>query len=202
VSLGSLLEGIETPVQTGTKQESSMKRWACLCAVVLLSAVAASAQDTPKVEVFGGYSYLHSSVSGTTFTANLNGGSASVSFNPNSWLGIVGDFGGYHGGVNGLGNGINGEVYSYLFGPKATFRTGKITPFLQTLFGGVHTSSGSFYASQNAFAMASGGGIDWNASKHLGVRLVQADYLLTTLNDGANSRQNNVRVSAGVVLRW
>ena len=50
--------------------------------------------------------------------------------------------------------------------------------------------------------MATGGGIDWNATQHLGIRLVQAEYLLTMLNDNANDRQNNARISAGVVFRW
>ncbi len=179
-----------------------MKRWALLCGVALLSAVAASAQGTPRVEVFGGYSYLHTSFSGTSFTANLNGGSASVSVNPTSWLGLVGDFGGYHGSTSSGSGGINGEVYTYMFGPKTTFRMGRFTPFIQTLFGGAHTSSGSAYGSQDAFAMATGGGIDWNATQHLGIRLVQAEYLLTMLNDNANNRQNNARISAGVVFRW
>ncbi len=179
-----------------------MRRCALLCGVMLLSAVAASAQGTPRVEVFGGYSYLHTSLSGTGFTTDLNGGSASVSVNPTSWLGLVGDFGGYHGGVNSSGSGVNGEIYTYMFGPKTTFRMGRITPFIQTLFGGVHASSDSAYGSQDAFAMATGGGLDWNATKHLGVRLIQAEYLLTMLNDRANNRQNNARISAGVVFRF
>lgn len=179
-----------------------MKRWALLCGVMLLSAVAASAQGTPKVEVFGGYSYFHTSLSGTGVTASLHGGSASVTYYPNSWLGLVGDFGGYYGAAALSGRGINGEVYTYLFGPKATFHAGKITPFVQTLFGGAHTSAGSRFGSEDAFAMSSGGGIDWNATTHLGLRLFEADYLMTMLNDGANNRQNNVRLSAGVVFRW
>lgn len=179
-----------------------MKRWALLCGVLLLAAVAASAQGTPKVEAFAGYSYFHTSLSGTGVTANLNGGSASVSFNPNSWLGLVGDFGGYYGGKYTSGGGVNGEVYTYLFGPKARFHAGRFTPFVQTLFGGARASTGSAFGSSNAFAMASGGGVDLNATAHLGVRLVEADYLITMLNDGANSRQNNVRLSAGVVFRW
>lgn len=179
-----------------------MKRWGLLCGVMLLSAVAASAQDVPKVEVFAGYSYLHTSISGTTFTTNLNGGSASLTFNATSWLGIVGDVGGYHGGVNSLGNGINGEVFTYLFGPKATFHAGRFTPFVHSLFGVAHSTAGSAFGLDTSFAMASGGGIDLDATQHFGVRLIQADYLLTTLNDGANKRQNNARISAGVVLRW
>lgn len=179
-----------------------MKRWALLCGVMLLAAVAASAQETPIVEVFGGYSYMHVSVSGTNSTANLNGGSASVSYNPTSWLGLVGDFGGYHGGVNASGSGINGDIYTYLFGPKVTFRSGKLAPFIQTLYGGAHASAGSVFGSESGFAMSMGGGVDWNATAHVGVRVVQAEYLLTMLNDGVNNRQNNARISAGVVFRW
>lgn len=179
-----------------------MKRWALLCGVMLLSAVAASAQEIPKVEVFGGYSYLRVSVSGAPFTPSLNGGSASVTYNPANWIGLVADFGGYHGGYSFSSGGINGEVYTYMFGPKTSFRLGRFTPFVQTLFGGAHTTSSSTFGSESSFAMASGGGLDLNATNHIGIRLIQADYLLTTLQDEVNNRQNNLRLSAGVVLRW
>lgn len=173
-----------------------MKRWAILCGVLLFSAVAASAQESPKVEAFGGYSYVHISDSSVNLSTGLNGGSGSVSFNPNNWLGVVADFGGYEGSQSGF----NGTLYSYLFGPKIAFRSGRITPFAQALFGGAHASVGS--SSENAFAMALGGGVDANVTSHIGVRLVQAEYFLTDLKDGGNNRQNNVRVSAGVVFRF
>jgi outer membrane immunogenic protein len=172
-----------------------MNKWAWLCGVLLLFAGTASAQT---VEVFGGYSYLHVSVSGTNFTASANGGSASVSFNPRSWLGLVADFGGYTSGTGGF----NGTVYSYLFGPKIAYRIGRLTPFTQALFGEVHASVGSSFGSESAFATALGGGLDWNVTKHLGVRLVEADYVLSELDDRVNDRQNNVRVSTGVVFRF
>jgi outer membrane immunogenic protein len=179
-----------------------MKRWALLCGVTLMFAGIASAQENPRVEVFGGYSYVHVDQSGTGATANLNGGSASVSYNPSNWLGIVADLGGYHGGTSG----INGDVYTYLFGPKVTYRTGKFTPFVQALFGGAHITAGnklgSSLGSEDAFATALGGGLDWNATRHIGIRLVQAEYLLTEFPDGVNGKQNNARISAGVVLRF
>src|ERR1700722_1823769 len=95
-----------------------MKRWALIVGVVLLFAGAASAQDYPKVEAFGGYSFARLSTDG--FGVNINGGSASVAYNLNSYLGVVGDFGGYHGGSD-FGN---GDLYTYLFGPKISYRTG------------------------------------------------------------------------------
>ena len=164
-----------------------MKRWALLCGVVLLSAVAASAQGAPKVEVFGGYSYLHTSFSGTSFTANLNGGSASVSVNPTSWLGLVGDFGGYHGSTSATSGGINGEVYTYMFGPKTTFRMGRIHA--------IHPDAlrrSSFVVGQPRTVRRTRS--QWRPAaasigmrrEHVGVRLVQAEYLLTMLNDSAN----------------
>jgi opacity protein-like surface antigen len=194
-----------------------MKRWALICGAMLVFAGVASAQDeTPKVEVFGGYSFLHVSDQGAT--ANFNGGSGSFSYNPNPWLGVVGDFGGYHWSSSGS----DANVISYLFGPKIAFRRGRITPFVQTLFGGAHVSGnanggcstvrvhreGGIFggvcgsASENAFAMALGGGLDWNATPHIGVRLIQAEYVMTKFNDGVNNRQNNARISAGVVFRF
>lgn len=189
-----------------------MKRWALLCGAMLLFAGIASAQDeAPKVEVFGGYSFAHLSAEGLGI--NFNGGSASISYNPNNWLGLVADFGGYHGGQD-FGD---GNVYSYLFGPKVAFRRGSVTPFVQSLFGGAHASAdvscsdavvrrvhsqgiiGCGSSSANAFAMTLGGGLDWNATPHIGIRLVQAEYLMTRFFE---TTENGTRVSAGVVFRW
>ena len=58
-----------------------MKRWGFLCAVVLLFSIGASAQDeAPKVEAFGGYSYLRVNPGFGGFPGqNFNGGSGSAS---------------------------------------------------------------------------------------------------------------------------
>lgn len=177
-----------------------MKRWGLLCVGILLFAGIASAQDDPKVEVFGGYSYLHTSVGGGVPGTNFNGGSGSVSFNPNRWLGIVGDFGGYHTG-SFAGSGFSGSVISYLFGPKIAFRGEKVTPFVQALFGGARVSSGG--ASLNGFATALGGGFDYNATPRIGIRVIQAEYVLTKFNFGPGfTSQNSARISTGVVFRF
>jgi hypothetical protein len=174
-----------------------MKRLALFCGAMLLFAGIASAQDdASRAELFGGYSYVHVSDHGAT--ANLNGGSASLAYNLTSWLGVVGDFGGYHGG-NNFGN---ANVYSYLFGPKISYHRGPITPFGQVLFGGAHLTGSAAASSENDFAMTFGGGVDWNATSHLGIRLIQAEYLMTKFTDGLNNRQNNARISTGVVFRF
>ncbi len=171
-----------------------MRKLACLCGLVLALAVSASAQDYPKAEVFGGYSYLHTSVLGTGFSSN--GASGSISVNPSNWVGLVGDFGVYHRSV--LGTGVN--TVTYLFGPKFAYRhSDKLTPYFHFLLGGAHVSGGG--ASSNAFAMALGGGFDAKVSPHVAIRLIQADYVMTKFQDGANNRQNNARISVGIVFR-
>jgi len=200
-----------------------MKRWALLCGVVLLISLSVQAQEeVSRAEVFAGYSYVRVDAGFGIPAFNMNGGSASLSYNPNDWLGIVADFGGYHTGDIG-GISVDGNIYSYLFGPKIAFRRGRWTPFVQGLFGGAHLSgsaalmtgavaraarsqgSASFIASgsENAFATAIGGGLDVNATNRIAIRLVQAEYFMTRFGvvDSADT-QNNVRISAGVVFRF
>jgi hypothetical protein len=55
---------------------------------------------------------------------------------------------------------------------------------------------------QNASAMAAGGGLDIPFGRHLAIRALQAEYLLTRFDrsDGSSATQNNLRVSAGIVF--
>lgn len=198
-----------------------MRRWVLLCGAMLLFAAGASAQEeTPKFEAFGGYSYVRANLGDGIPGINLNGGSGSFSYNPTEWFGVVADVGGYHvGTIDGVS--VDGNVITYLFGPKITYRKGRWTPFAQALFGGAHASGsvsssplvitgavvrpqgpgipGFTFGTADAFAMAIGGGIDVNATGHIGFRLVQAEYLMTRFS---SQTQNNARVSAGVVFRW
>jgi opacity protein-like surface antigen len=194
------------------RKENAMKRWVLAFGALLLFSAAASAQDeNPKVEVFGGYSYLRFNPGFSAPGLNFNGGSGSISYNLNSWLGIVGDIGGYHWSRSS----VDATAVSYLFGPKIALRRGPVTPFVHTLFGGAHGSGAisgvcvdtrvrpeatcRISGSDNAFAMALGGGLDWNATTHIGVRLIQAEYVMTRF---VSNTQNNARISAGVVFRF
>jgi hypothetical protein len=54
--------------------------------------------------------------------------------------------------------------------------------------------------SDNAFAMFLGGGLDLGLRKGIGLRLVQADWLLTKFSDQTQDKQG--RVSAGIVIKF
>lgn len=172
-----------------------MRKLSYLAVFVLAFAVSALAQEAPKAEVSLGYSYMRANAGGAGF--NLNGGSASFAGNVSSSFGIVGDFGGYH--ISEAGADLN--VYTYLFGPRLSYRKQeRVTPFVQALFGGARASAGfgGLTASENSFAMALGGGLDVKASSAVAIRIIQAEYLMTRFG---GETQSNARISAGIVLR-
>ena len=82
-------------------------------------------------------------------------------------------------------------------------------PYVQALAGGVHGFDGYFPAQGKAtasydtsFAMALGGGVDLAVSKHIWIRAVQADYFYTELLNRQANRQNQFRISGGIVFRF
>lgn len=179
----------------------------CLLTFISLGA-AAYAQETPKVDIFAGYSYVRENPgprSGDSFS--LNGGSASVTYHIKDWVSGVADFGGYHNG-NILGTGVDGTLSTYLFGPRFSYRSyHRFTPFAETLFGVAHASAriaGSTLGTQNAFGMAIGGGVDYRINNRFSLRPLQVDYLLTRFNEGTpnNQNQNNLRASTGFLIHF
>jgi Outer membrane protein beta-barrel domain len=169
----------------------------------------ANAQEEPsKVELYGGYYYarfnVNANVPGIAPSATYNGygGGGQLEYNANRWLGVVGDLAGFYATSSGNGA-FAGAMFTYLGGPRVNFRRGKFTPFVQTLFGGAHTTDGIAQSTggQDHFAMTAGGGIDFKVSRHVSLRPIQAEYFMTKIPDGLNNRQDNLRIGAGVVLR-
>lgn len=175
-----------------------MKTIKIILAVITFSLLAAgSYAQTPKADVSIGYGYFHVNGSDGGSGVGLNGVDGSAAFNVNGWLGIVGDFGVYHGSPSGVGV----TASTYTFGPRISFRpTEKFVPFVETLFGGSHLSA-SFEGtsgSVNPFAFGFGGGADLSIthSNRVAVR-PQVDYFGLRQN---GSTANSVRVSIGIVF--
>jgi opacity protein-like surface antigen len=166
-----------------------------LLALVTILGFSTCAQELPKIDASVSYSYLRANPATSGIGGfNLNGGSASASYNFRDWLSGVADFGGYHvGRVNNVN--VDNHVLTYLFGPRFTFRgSRRITPFGQVLFGAARTGSGVFATSNShtAFATALGAGVDWNVRDRFSIRPVQFDYLLThfpEVNNGNDTKQ-------------
>ena len=175
---------------------------------VLFFAVAGSAvaQDYPKGEVAGNYTYVHINLGGGAPGIDCHGGGGSAAWSLNHYLGVVGEFTGCK--WTGLPSGLSAHTLTYLFGPRLTYRAyGRLEPFGEVLIGGAHaggSATGFGSGSANAFAMAIGGGADYKWKPSVAIRFIQADYLYTRfdLGPGAPTHQNNFRLQAGVVYRF
>jgi outer membrane protein OmpA-like peptidoglycan-associated protein len=174
-----------------------MKRLMLLAVLLCSLSVMAIAQEFPRSEIFGGYSYVRCDTQGEDISCNLNGWNASAAINANKYVGLAIDFGGVYGTID---QDIKEHVHSVMFGPKVTFRQERWTPFLQALFGYVHPSSESGGVSyhENDFGMAFGGGLDINVSDNIAVRPVQLEYF--PIKSGGDIL-NNLRYSAGIVFK-
>jgi len=159
---------------------------------LILSMAAAIPASAQSVDASVGYSYFHF---GNNGGVSQNGISGSLAYNPNRWLGIVGDFGGYHGHVGG----VDMNTYTYLFGPRLSMRNPSgITPFVQALLGGSRVTLGGGFGSTNQFAYSIGGGVDIKLLPHLALR-PQLDYVgLDTPGDHTNC----TRASIGFVAHF
>jgi peptidoglycan-associated lipoprotein len=173
---------------------------------------ATPAEKPLRAELALDYSYLHSNAPpGGCGCFNLNGGSATFAWaiQPGKWD-LVGDVVSTHAGnVSAAGYGLTLTAFSAGVRYLPPFHTSSLQPFGQVLVGMVH-SSGTLVQAPNAgsansgaaFAANLGGGLDLNASRRFSIRLFEADYLVTTFDNGVNNHQNNLRIGAGVVTHF
>ena len=193
-----------------------MKKIVILLAVILV-AVAVVAQDSPKAEVFGGYAYTNVDTKDLLGRQNLNGWDADVAFHATKNFSIVADISGAYKSESATVDGITGtaklRAYNYVFGPRFSFNSKKVTPFVEALFGANHVTVSAEAAGTSAslgstsFAMALGGGLDVNANKHVAIRLAKFDYMLNRVNAGdlgvsAAENLNNFRFATGIVFKF
>jgi hypothetical protein len=170
---------------------------------------------TPRWEIAGMYSYVNFNPGDGFNNFNNQGATGSFAFNPNSWLGLVAEIGGYHfsrqilqsSGGSFTNLSISGGWQTYLFGPRINFRKfDHFVPFVEFMAGGAHGGSQlTGDTGKSTFALEGGGGIDVILMKNLAWRFVEADYLMTNFNGpflNATGRQNNFKIGTGLVLRW
>ena len=180
------------------------------------SAQSKAANDkAPIAELALDYSYLHSNAPpGGCGCFNLNGGSATFAWPlRHGSFALVGDITAAHAnGISSTGYSLTlsaftaGVRYLPLLGHTSL---SSIQPFGQVLVGVAH-SSGSLVQNPNpgagnagaAFAANLGGGLDLHIDRRFSLRLLEADYLVTTFDNGSNNHQNNLRISTGVVIHF
>jgi hypothetical protein len=171
-------------------------RKALIFLALLILPMSALAQQTPKVEVFGGYSNLTSNLDYNSF--NLSGFHVSVTENLNSWFGGAVDFSSQY----GTSAGYKTDAQTVMYGPVFAYRKHpSIVPFVHGMGGVVRGGPEYVNISKPEFRLGliGGGGLDVKVSPHVSLRLVQADYLYTRFS---SARQDNIQLSAGIVLTF
>lgn len=194
--------------------------------IVSLFGFAAWAQDVvPKVEVPIVFSLfnVHPNLSPVT-SFNLYGGGGQFNVNFGRVFGVKADLMGYTQGSGlrnqlqtlGFAGQVNGNAFTYMFGPQIKKHSGRVQPFGEVLFGATHTNAyatiltaegrlANASSNNNFFTMAAGGGIDLKVSRHFSVRPVEVDYVLTRFHVNGTtltSNQNNFRYNGGLIFTF
>jgi outer membrane protein OmpA-like peptidoglycan-associated protein/opacity protein-like surface antigen len=171
-------------------------------AVLCMFATIAAAQEgpAPKWELYGGYSLfypgadIHGQQPGallpisSRLETNPRGAGASLTYNFNNWFGLSLDTSTHWGsGEAGLARRIDDAAFSNLsFGPKVTFRHHYVSPFLEVLVGDHRLMPDAFH-DVDKLGFMFGGGIDVNLSRHVALRLIRADYVMSSYRYGPPS---------------
>lgn len=102
--------------------------------------------------------------------------------------------------------GQNQTLLTYMGGPRLSYRTHQLHPYLQFLVGGAHGSAanlpfGTPYASSaSSWALTIGGGIDVALTRHFSVRPVEAQLVRMAFPTGADNEQQHLLLGVGFVL--
>jgi hypothetical protein len=132
-------------------------------------------------------------------------------------LGIAANLTGVH--ASNVNPGVDLDKVSFMMGPRYTYRPGQwknrlfgqnhgIGVFGEGLIGGMHgfntvfPSSSGVQGAASSFAFQVGGGMDWTVKKNIGIRVVEADYVRSTLPNNANNTQNDLRLAGGVSFHF
>jgi peptidoglycan-associated lipoprotein len=190
-----------------------------LMAAFVVSVPSCRAQDqstktipAARPELAINYTYLRSNAPpGGCACFSLNGGSFDLAWPiRHSRYAVVGDITATHAsGITSTGYDLT--LSSYTFGGRysPSIRRLPVQPFAQALLGLAH-ATGSLvqgptsvaFNSGAALAFDVGGGANLKLDRRFALRLIEADYLLTTFDNGSNNRQNNLRIGAGIVFKF
>jgi hypothetical protein len=152
------------------------------------------AQEMPRVQVFGGYSYTRYDTPSFGFadTTGLNGYTFAPAYNLIRGFGVMAELSGqYKTGAN---------LRDIAVGPQFLYARGNMLFSAHVLFGEARSLVQVGGPQEDSSRVVTGGGgMDYNISSRFAVRAFQVDYVHTNL---FNTTQGNLRFSTGLVYRW
>jgi opacity protein-like surface antigen len=183
-------------------------------ATLAIATLAAPAQQFPRWEGFGGFSYANVNLGpqAAVFNPsnrNYDGFDLSFSFNPHPNIRLLADVGFQFGKTTAnpppMFSKIHLQSTEALFGPQFTLRRRRITPFANALVGVTNTrlqgQAGTFYEDlirSNNLTLGLGGGLDVNVTRSVAIRTLQAEYLPIRRS---GTWQTTYTLDTGIVFR-
>lgn len=163
---------------------------------LLWSSAALAQENTPKVDIFTGYSWYSpgTTISGIKLNSNDKGGVGSFAYNFSKY---------FAGEVSGSGHtDSNNTSYFIGAGPRLTLRNPQFQPFIHALVGGQRLNFNPLNENNWGVAIKAGGGFDMPLWKHVGIRLIEADYVWSHQNFFPNGTVNPTGAELSGGLMW
>ena len=188
------------------------KTCAALVAGVLMGRIGAA--QTGSVAAGMQFDYGHANLVQGCNCFNLYGGAAQVQFGLSRHVSLLGDVTvARQSGLTPDGYALTESTYmgGLRYFPLPADRMAgerrRLLPFGDVLLGLAHAGgslapSRTGYGASNIFGLQLGGGVQLTLGKHVKLVPAQAEYLLTTFPNGGSNRQNQLRLSAGLLYRW
>jgi outer membrane protein OmpA-like peptidoglycan-associated protein len=161
----------------------------------LLTSVAfAQDEPAPKVDIFGGYSWMDAG--GRVGTIPLKdakkGFGVASTFNFNKYAGLTLDADAHYSKFYNLS--------TVTFGPRFKYRDEHFQPFMEAMVG-LHRLSVIGQPSDNGIGIVLGGGFDIPVTKRFGWRLIQADYVWAHHNISPGTQNlTGARLRSGILF--
>ena len=183
--------------------------------VLLAATLNARAQEFPRWEAFGGFSYANVNLGpqASLFNPsnrNYEGFDLDFSFNPHRNIRLLADVGFQFGRTTATPpppfTKIHLQTTEALFGPQFTLRRHRATAFGNVLVGVTNTrlqgQAGTLYQDlirQNSLTLGLGGGLDVNWTRVVAIRAFQVEYLPTRRS---GTWETTFTLTTGVVFRF
>lgn len=208
------------------EKEKGVRKTLWMIGLALVVPAVACAQENPRFEAFGGYSYgmvwgyvadqiVPGSGDAPFPRFGSNGWTGSVAFNPTRLIGAEVFVGGLYTNLKMPSGGteidLNMHERSLLFGPRFSYRSDRWTLFAHGLFGAAHATVALTEPEvltplgfvETKLAMGVGGGLEFTVApggrRGIGFRPMQLDWIRTSF---AGTHQGILWLSTGVVFHF
>jgi len=181
-----------------------------LCLSLLAGSVSlvAQTQQPGRLDLAVTYTGERSLKANTGENFWMQGGSIQIGANVWHGWGVAADVTGIHAGSIGS-SGVPISLVTTTFGPQYRWHADRtLSLYGQGLIGeangfrSVFPAQAGAQSSSSSFAIQTGGGIDYKLSDRVALRVLDAAWLRTQLPNSTDNVQNNLRLGAGVVIRF